>query len=57
MSAPRHVLLVEDNPGDADLMKDTLESGATAPRVSLAIDGVDALDRLRRDGGLSGMLG
>jgi chemotaxis family two-component system response regulator Rcp1 len=46
-----HLLLVEDNPGDVDLMLEVLqESQLPHHRVSVAVDGVDALDRLQRPG-------
>ena len=44
------VLLVEDNPGDADLTRETLESGKLFLQISVAIDGADAIDYLLRRG-------
>jgi CheY-like chemotaxis protein len=41
------VLLVEDNPGDADLTKETLEDGS-GTEVTVVDDGAKALDYLRR---------
>jgi CheY-like chemotaxis protein len=41
-----HVLLVEDNPGDADLTRETLEAGKLHLHVSVVIDGPQALDYL-----------
>ena len=41
------VLLVEDNPGDVDLVLDALRDSQLAPRVTVAVDGVDALAQLR----------
>lgn len=46
MRQPIRVLLVEDNPGDADLTRETLESGKLCPKVAVCIDGVDAVDFL-----------
>lgn len=44
-----HVLLVEDNPADADLTSETLMQSADV-QVSLAKDGVEALELLEKDG-------
>jgi len=47
-----HVLLVEDNPADADLTSETLtESGEVD--LSVAKDGVEALELLHNDGSWS----
>ncbi len=43
MSKPVHVLLVEDNPGDAELTKETLESGKMHLDITVVIDGTQAL--------------
>ena len=40
-----HLLLVEDNPGDVDLIREALEGAPV--RTSVAADGVAALERLR----------
>jgi two-component system, chemotaxis family, response regulator Rcp1 len=50
MTSPIRVLLVEDNPGDADLTKDTLESGKVLLEISVVVDGEAALDYLLRRG-------
>jgi len=50
MTRPIRVLLVEDNPGDADLTRDTLESGALALEIAVVVDGEEALDYLLRRG-------
>lgn len=47
---PIHVLLVEDNPGDADLARESLESSKVRVDLSVAIDGKKALDFLRKEG-------
>ena len=50
LCAPIRVLLVEDNPGDADLTRDSLESGKLMLHVDVAADGEEALDYLLRKG-------
>jgi DNA-binding response OmpR family regulator len=46
MTTPIRVLLVEDNPGDAHLTRDTLEQSKLFIQIAVAIDGEDALDYL-----------
>lgn len=46
MTRPIHVLLVEDNPGDADLTKETLEAGKLHVDIRVVVDGAEALDYL-----------
>ncbi|WP_377153878.1 response regulator [Roseateles sp. UC29_93] len=48
MSRPLSVLLVEDNPGDADLVIETLEQGKLMLDIAVAVDGAQALARLLR---------
>lgn len=48
MSRPLGVLLVEDNPGDADLVIETLEQGKLRLEISVVVDGAQALARLLR---------
>ncbi len=48
MSPVLHILLVEDNPGDADLTRDALESGKVLVRLTVVADGEQALAYLRR---------
>lgn len=48
MNNPIRVLLVEDNPGDADLTRDTLEAGLLKPHVDVVVDGAEAVDYLLR---------
>lgn len=43
------VLLVEDNPGDADLTRETLRAGKLHLDIDVAIDGAEALARLARN--------
>lgn len=49
MNRPIHALLVEDNPGDADLTRETLESSRLLIDIAVAIDGPQALAYLRRE--------
>ena len=44
------ILLVEDNPADADLTRENLESSKILNDLHVAIDGIDALEFLRREG-------
>lgn len=46
MTRPIRVLLIEDNPGDADLTKETLESGKLHLEIEVASDGAAALEKL-----------
>ena len=46
---PAEVLLVEDNPGDVRLTQEVLREGKISNRLSVAIDGVEALAFLRRE--------
>jgi len=48
MSETIRVLLIEDNPGDADLTKETLEENRVHVEIAIAVDGPQALDRLHR---------
>jgi CheY-like chemotaxis protein len=47
---PVDILLVEDNPGDARLMKEALAEARVRNRLHLVADGVEALAYLRRQG-------
>ena len=47
MASRREILLVEDNPGDAYLICDVLNKGPQPCHVSVAVNGVKALDFLR----------
>lgn len=44
------ILLVEDNPADADLTKENLEDSKILHDLHVAVDGVQAMDFLRRQG-------
>ncbi len=44
------ILLVEDNPGDADLTCESLSESVLQPDISVAVDGEDAIHYLLREG-------
>jgi chemotaxis family two-component system response regulator Rcp1 len=48
---PIEILLVEDNPGDARLVKEALKDGKVLNELHVAKDGVEALDFLKHRGG------
>ncbi len=55
MSAERHsraieILLVEDSPGDVRLTQEALREGKIHNRLSVANDGVEAMELLHREG-------
>jgi CheY-like chemotaxis protein len=54
MTGAIRVLIVEDNPGDTDLIRDTLELGVTALEITVMIDGAAAADYLLRKGAHAG---
>jgi chemotaxis family two-component system response regulator Rcp1 len=45
-----HILLVEDNPGDARLIMEALKETRTRSRLSHVVNGVEAIEFLRREG-------
>ena len=45
---PISILLVEDNPGDVELIRETLTGDRVHLEISVAVDGVEAIDFLRR---------
>ena len=49
-SRPIDILLVEDNPGDVRLTIEALKDGKVRNRLNVAVDGVEALAFLRREG-------
>lgn len=55
MTTPIRVLLVEDNPGDAYLTRDTLEQSKLLIQIAVTIDGEDALDYLLGRGNYVGI--
>ncbi len=44
---PFRILLVEDNPGDADLIQEILMDSAEKKEITVAVDGMEALRCLR----------
>ncbi len=44
------ILLVEDNPGDVRLTKEAMKEGKIRNNLSVAVDGVEAMAFLRREG-------
>ncbi len=52
---PVNILLVEDNPGDADLAREALESSKVNNELRVVGDGVEAMSFLRQEGEYSGM--
>jgi CheY-like chemotaxis protein len=57
MSAPKQILLVEDQVGDVELTLAALQECNLANAVSVARDGVEALDYLYRRGKFEGRKG
>jgi chemotaxis family two-component system response regulator Rcp1 len=55
MTRPIRVLLVEDNPGDADLVCDTLNTGDALLDITVISDGADAIDYLLTRGRHAGV--
>src|SRR4051812_45511086 len=49
-SRPVEVLLVEDNPGDVRLTQEALKDGHVMVNLTVAADGVEALEILKRNG-------
>ena len=45
---PAEILLIEDNPGDVELVHEALQSGKVVNRISVATDGEEALDFLKQ---------
>ncbi len=50
LGKPVDILLVEDNPGDADLARDAFENSKMPCALHVAVDGEDATDFLFRRG-------
>jgi chemotaxis family two-component system response regulator Rcp1 len=50
MSESFQVLLVEDNPADADLTRESLQDSTVAIELSVAVNGAEALDYLHKRG-------
>ncbi|MGO8672700.1 MAG: response regulator [Capsulimonadaceae bacterium] len=51
---PLEVLLIDDNPGDADLAREALGEGRPANKLHVVSDGLQALAYLRKDGKYKG---
>ena len=47
---PVEILLVEDNPGDVGLTRETLKDSKLLNHISVVEDGVEAMALLRREG-------
>lgn len=47
---PKHVLMVEDNPGDAGLVEEAFRAVSNSIKFHLARDGVEAIKFLKREG-------
>jgi CheY-like chemotaxis protein len=47
---PVDILLVEDNPGDAQLAREALKTGKVHVALHVVVDGVDAMDFLKQRG-------
>ena len=56
MTEPFEILLVEDNPGDVELTREALLDGKIHMNLSVAVDGVDALAFLKREGAYANAL-
>jgi CheY-like chemotaxis protein len=50
MSRPIEILIVEDNPGDVRLTRESLKEGKISNRMHVVKDGVEAMAFLRRQG-------
>ena len=47
---PMDILLVDDNPGDIRMMVEALKEALPAAKLSVAVDGIEAMRFLRREG-------
>jgi CheY-like chemotaxis protein len=47
---PMDILLVDDNPGDIRIMVEALKDALPAAKLSVAVDGIEAMRFLRREG-------
>jgi two-component system response regulator len=54
MSSNKTILLVEDNPSDADLTRRALSKGHISNELMVVEDGQEAMDYLRAEGAYSG---
>jgi chemotaxis family two-component system response regulator Rcp1 len=53
MLKPLQVLLVEDNPGDADLTRESVESSPFGIELTVAVNGTEAIDFIHQQGKFS----
>lgn len=53
MGKPIEVLLVEDNPGDIRLTEEAFKEGKVANNLHVALDGIEALQFLKKEGKFS----
>jgi len=49
MADPFHILLVEDNPADADLVREALAEAQVPSEITTVSDGIEALQYLRKE--------
>ncbi len=56
MSKHIEVLLVEDDPGDAELTREFLEEGKIMVNINVVEDGVEAMAYLRQEGAYAGAM-
>lgn len=54
MNRCAEILVVEDNPGDALLLREAFNDNGSSACLSFARDGLEAMEFLRREGGFSG---
>jgi two-component system, chemotaxis family, response regulator Rcp1 len=50
LGRPVEILLVEDNPGDVRLTREALREGKVRNNLAVAVDGVEAIAYLRKEG-------
>lgn len=50
MTGSVRILLVEDNPGDADLTRESLKGSARPVELTVAVNGTEALDYIHKRG-------
>ena len=51
LGRPAEILLIEDNPGDVELIQEAFHGGRVLNHISLAIDGEQAIAFLKRESG------
>lgn len=55
MQPPVNILLVEDNPADVDLTREAFEQSQFRSNLHVAVDGIEALRFLRKEGPFHGV--